>query len=86
MVNISETFTQLLCVVTSHLSQTSLFVDASVESVTGAVLQLLKVGLGLSPSPMPRNKAFLHLIGCSRVQRCGLDALISLSSCEGTVV
>ncbi|XP_076145887.1 integrator complex assembly factor BRAT1 isoform X1 [Alosa pseudoharengus] len=61
----------------------SLFVDASVEAVTGAVLQLLKVGLGQSPSPSPPNKAYIQLIGCSRVQRCGLDALISLSSCEG---
>ncbi|KAL2086632.1 hypothetical protein ACEWY4_017691 [Coilia grayii] len=62
----------------------SLFVDAPAQSVTGAVLQLLKVCLGQSPSPMAYNKSFLHLIGCSRVQRCGLDALISLSSCEGS--
>ncbi|XP_062399716.1 BRCA1-associated ATM activator 1 [Sardina pilchardus] len=61
----------------------SLFVDASVEAVTGAVLQLLRVGLGQSPSPSPPNKAYIQLIGCSRVQRSGLDALISLSSCEG---
>ncbi|XP_031417741.1 BRCA1-associated ATM activator 1 isoform X2 [Clupea harengus] len=61
----------------------SLFVDAPVQPVTEAVLQLLKVSLGQSPSPAPYNKSFVHLIGCSRVQRCGLDALISLSSCEG---
>ena len=73
----------LMCVITFDLSQNSLFVDAPVQPVTEAVLQLLKVSLGQSPSPAPYNKSFVHLIGCSRVQRCGLDALISLSSCEG---
>ncbi|XP_063054115.1 BRCA1-associated ATM activator 1 [Engraulis encrasicolus] len=64
----------------------SLFVDAPSQSVTGAVLQLLRVCLGQSPAHLPYNKSFLHLIGCSRVQRCGLDALTSLSSCDGSQV
>ncbi|XP_010863061.2 BRCA1-associated ATM activator 1 isoform X1 [Esox lucius] len=60
----------------------------SCASVLHAVMALLNICNGQSsPSTavIGYSKAITNLIGCSKVQRCGLDALASLSTCSGAV-
>ena len=63
-------------------------------SVVISVMSLLRICGGHAPSPIGsgkascsepigRNKACGNLIGCSKIQRCGMDALANLSSCPG---
>ncbi|CAB1344108.1 unnamed protein product [Coregonus sp. 'balchen'] len=39
----------------------------------------------MSKAPIGCSKASTNLIGCSKVQRCGLDSLASLNTCSGAV-
>ncbi|KAK6301229.1 hypothetical protein J4Q44_G00293270 [Coregonus suidteri] len=62
----------------------------SSASVILAVVSLLRICNGHSPSteskaPIGCSKASTNLIGCSKVQRCGLDSLASLNTCSGAV-
>ncbi|XP_029599376.1 BRCA1-associated ATM activator 1 [Salmo trutta] len=62
----------------------------SSAAVILAVVSLLRICNGHSPSPESKaaigcSKASTNLIGCSKVQRCGLDSLASLSTCPGAV-
>ncbi|XP_071032079.1 BRCA1-associated ATM activator 1-like [Oncorhynchus clarkii lewisi] len=62
----------------------------SSASVILAVVSLLRICNGHSPSPESKaaigcSKASTNLIGCSKVQRCCLDSLASLSTCPGAV-
>ncbi|XP_030636571.1 integrator complex assembly factor BRAT1 [Chanos chanos] len=74
----------LSCV--ADLIQTeSAFVDVHLQLVTHSVLALLRICLGENPAPSPCSRAAAHLIGCCKVQRCGLDTLACLSTCESNV-
>ncbi|KAM9491656.1 integrator complex assembly factor BRAT1 isoform 1-T2 [Salvelinus alpinus] len=60
----------------------------SSASVILAVVSLLRICNGHSPESKAAigcSKASTNLIGCSKVQRCGLDSLASLSTCPGAV-
>ncbi|XP_038838083.1 BRCA1-associated ATM activator 1-like [Salvelinus namaycush] len=60
----------------------------SSASVILAVVSLLRICNGHSPESKAAigcSKASTNLIGCSKVQRCGLDCLASLSTCPGAV-
>nr|XP_029509164.1 BRCA1-associated ATM activator 1-like [Oncorhynchus nerka] len=62
----------------------------SSAAVILAVVSLLRICNGHSPSPESKaaigcSKASTNLIGCSKVQRCCLDSLASLSTCPGAV-
>uniref|UniRef100_A0A4W5L2X2 Uncharacterized protein n=1 Tax=Hucho hucho TaxID=62062 RepID=A0A4W5L2X2_9TELE len=82
-----------LSLLLDHLNQkpsciSLLCVSESSASVILAVVSLLRICNGHSPSPESKaaigcSKAFTNLIGCSKVQRCGLDSLASLSTCPG---
>ncbi|XP_028829013.1 integrator complex assembly factor BRAT1 isoform X2 [Denticeps clupeoides] len=52
------------------------FMEIPEQLVIGAVMELLWMCLG-------ESKTSTHLIGCSRLQRCCLDALSNLSTCQG---
>ncbi|XP_051994214.1 BRCA1-associated ATM activator 1 [Xyrauchen texanus] len=58
------------------------FKDISIRSVTSSVMVLLKICLGHCPSSTLHINAFTHMIGCFKVQRCGLDTLGALSVYE----
>ncbi|XP_052367804.1 BRCA1-associated ATM activator 1-like [Oncorhynchus keta] len=78
----------LLCVSVSSAPYIT-DMDSS-ASVILAVVSLLRICNGHSPSPESKaaigcSKASTNLIGCSKVQRCCLDSLASLSTCPGAV-
>uniref|UniRef100_A0A8C7KE27 BRCA1-associated ATM activator 1 n=1 Tax=Oncorhynchus kisutch TaxID=8019 RepID=A0A8C7KE27_ONCKI len=78
----------LLCVSVSSAPYVT-DMDSS-ASVILAVVSLLRICNGHSPSPESKaaigcSKASTNLIGCSKVQRCCLDSLASLSTCPGAV-
>ncbi|XP_064818961.1 BRCA1-associated ATM activator 1-like isoform X2 [Oncorhynchus masou masou] len=78
----------LLCVSVSSAPYIA-DMDSS-ASVILAVVSLLRICNGHSPSPESKaaigcSKASTNLIGCSKVQRCCLDSLASLSTCPGAV-
>ncbi|KAK2908633.1 hypothetical protein Q8A67_004470 [Cirrhinus molitorella] len=62
-----------------------LFEDISIHSVTSSVVLLLRMCSGHCPSSLLHINAFTHLIGCCKVQRCGLDTLGALSVYEENV-
>ncbi|XP_055769513.1 BRCA1-associated ATM activator 1-like [Salvelinus fontinalis] len=76
----------LLCV---SVSSAPYITDVeSSASVILAVVSLLRICNGHSPESKAAigcSKASTNLIGCSKVQRCGLDSLASLSTCPGAV-
>uniref|UniRef100_A0A8C1WEC4 BRCA1-associated ATM activator 1 n=1 Tax=Cyprinus carpio TaxID=7962 RepID=A0A8C1WEC4_CYPCA len=59
-----------------------LFEDISIHSITSSVLLLLRMCSGHCPTSLLHSNAFTHLIGCCKVQRCGLDTLGALSVYE----
>ncbi|XP_016347330.1 BRCA1-associated ATM activator 1-like [Sinocyclocheilus anshuiensis] len=59
-----------------------LFEDISVHSITSSVVLLLRMCSGHCPSSLIHINTFTHLIGCCKVQRCGLDTLGALSVYE----
>ncbi|KAL1005204.1 hypothetical protein UPYG_G00055980 [Umbra pygmaea] len=78
----------LICLCVS--STPSISHRESSSSVIHAVTSLLRLCNGHSlfaegAAPNGCSKARTNLIGCSKVQRCGLDALASLSTCPGAV-
>ncbi|XP_031667000.1 BRCA1-associated ATM activator 1-like [Oncorhynchus kisutch] len=78
----------LLCVSVSSAPYIT-DMDSS-ASVILAVVSLLRICNGHSPSPESKaaigcSKASTNLIGCSKVQRCCLNSLASLSTCPGAV-
>uniref|UniRef100_A0A8C1XSJ5 BRCA1-associated ATM activator 1 n=1 Tax=Cyprinus carpio TaxID=7962 RepID=A0A8C1XSJ5_CYPCA len=62
-----------------------LFEDISIHSITSSVVWLLRMCSGQCPSSLLRINASIHLIGCCKVQRCGLDTLGALSVYEENV-
>ncbi|KAK7166618.1 hypothetical protein R3I93_006389 [Phoxinus phoxinus] len=58
------------------------FEGISIHSVTSSVVLLLRICSGHYPSSLIQNNASTHLIGCCKVQRCGLDTLGALSVYE----
>ncbi|XP_056120534.1 BRCA1-associated ATM activator 1 isoform X1 [Rhinichthys klamathensis goyatoka] len=58
------------------------FEGISIHSVTRSVVLLLRICSGHCPSSLIQNNASTHLIGCCKVQRCGLDTLGALSVYE----
>ncbi|KAF4118982.1 BRCA1-associated ATM activator 1 isoform X1 [Onychostoma macrolepis] len=59
-----------------------LFEDISIHSITSSVVLLLRMCSGHCPSSLLHINTFTHLIGCCKVQRCGLDTLGALSVYE----
>ncbi|XP_067298133.1 BRCA1-associated ATM activator 1 isoform X2 [Pseudorasbora parva] len=57
------------------------FEGVSIHSVTSSVVLLLRICSGHRPSSLHINTS-THLIGCCKVQRCGLDTLGALSVYE----
>ncbi|RXN18513.1 BRCA1-associated ATM activator 1-like protein [Labeo rohita] len=66
----------------SNMTNKYLFEDISIHSITSSVVLLLRICSGHCPSSSQHIKAFTHLIGCCKVQRCGLDTLGALSVYE----
>uniref|UniRef100_A0A673GMK0 BRCA1-associated ATM activator 1-like n=1 Tax=Sinocyclocheilus rhinocerous TaxID=307959 RepID=A0A673GMK0_9TELE len=62
-----------------------LFEDISIHSITSSVVLLLRMCSGHYPSSLLHINASIHLIGCCKVQRCGLDTLGALSFYEENV-
>ncbi|XP_073698827.1 integrator complex assembly factor BRAT1 [Garra rufa] len=62
-----------------------LFEDISIHSVTSSVVLLLRMCSGHCPSSLLHINTFTHLIGCCKVQMCGLDTLRALSVYEENV-
>ncbi|KAJ8351023.1 hypothetical protein AAFF_G00160940, partial [Aldrovandia affinis] len=66
--------------------QNSLHLEIPVQSVTLSVLKVLKVCVGMSFSSSPSSSILRNLIGCSKVQKCALDTLASLSQSPKSTV
>lgn len=66
--------------------QKYLFEDISIHSITSSVVLLLRMCSGHCPSSLLHINTFTYLIGCCKVQRCGLDTLGALSVYEGEAV
>ncbi|XP_043102559.1 BRCA1-associated ATM activator 1 isoform X2 [Puntigrus tetrazona] len=67
----------------AQLAHTKYFCgDASIQSITSSVVLLLRMCSGHCPSSLLHINSFTHLIGCCKVQRCGLDTLGALSVYE----
>ncbi|XP_036397967.1 BRCA1-associated ATM activator 1 [Megalops cyprinoides] len=64
----------------------SLPMDIPVQSLIQSVIIVLKVCVGMSFSSSPSNSVLRNLIGCSRVQKCALDTLASLSQFQDSIV
>ncbi|KAG7491969.1 hypothetical protein MATL_G00009510 [Megalops atlanticus] len=80
----------LLCLSLSSTAElagmNSLHVDIPVQSLIQSVIIVLKVCVGMSFSSSPSNSILRNLIGCSRVQKCALDTLASLSQFQDSIV
>ncbi|XP_048053219.1 BRCA1-associated ATM activator 1 isoform X1 [Megalobrama amblycephala] len=61
------------------------FDGISIHSVTCSVVLLLRICFGNCPSTLLHINTSTHLIGCCKVQRCGLDTLGALSMYEENV-
>lgn len=61
------------------------FEGISIHPVTSSVVLLLRICSGHCPSSLLHINASTHLIGCCKVQRCGLDTLSALSVYEENV-
>uniref|UniRef100_A0A671RVG8 BRCA1-associated ATM activator 1 n=1 Tax=Sinocyclocheilus anshuiensis TaxID=1608454 RepID=A0A671RVG8_9TELE len=63
-----------------------LFDDISIHSITSSVVLLLRMCSGHCPSSLLHINASIHLIGCCKVQRCGLDTLGPYHKCKDILI
>ncbi|CAL8331944.1 unnamed protein product [Merluccius merluccius] len=75
----------LLCVCLTHATRlTCTLPDVPIGSLVTVVLSLLRICSGQAPSsPIGSAKACRNLIGCGKVQRCSLEALMALAVSPG---
>ncbi|KAJ8246105.1 hypothetical protein GJAV_G00263700 [Gymnothorax javanicus] len=81
----------LLCLSLSSIAELAgkgfLSVEIPLQSVILSVITVLKVCVGMSVFCSPSSSVFRNLIGCSKVQKCALDALASLfQTSENSVI
>ncbi|KAM3864646.1 integrator complex assembly factor BRAT1 [Diretmus argenteus] len=76
-----------LCVCLTNTPQITLlppdFLPCPPVLVVTTVLSLLSICGGHAPSSIDSSKACRNIIGCGKIQKCGLEALTALSTCPG---
>ncbi|KAG9349815.1 hypothetical protein JZ751_026168 [Albula glossodonta] len=77
----------VLCLSLSSTAElSSLHLEIPAQSLIPSVTTVLKVCLGMSFSSSPSTSVLRNLIGCSKVQKCALDALANLGQYSESAV